>query len=261
MGRNSATFNKIYIVVIDFEQKAILNYLLLQLEGYLEKENIEIHGATSIFEYNKLMETLPAIDLLVTTSKFEKIVEHNEHVIVSNDFNMIDKLKVSDNISLIKEKHNKDKFFSICDYVFKKDLFYSNVDIDNKNDLIKYCCDILEKKDIVDKRFIDSVYKREEFLSTEIDTGIALPHGLNYFAKTTKMLVVILKKPILWNCNKIQVVFMGCIDYDHAYIFNYLMEYLSKLILNDQFKKNIINCKTYDEFKELIASLQFNIKL
>lgn len=173
MGRNSATFNKIYIVVIDFEQKAILNYLSLQLEDYLEKENIEIHGATSIFEYNKLMETLPAIDLLVTTSKFEKIVELSEHVIVSNDFNMIDKLKVSDSISLIKEKHNKDKFFSICDYVFKKDLFYSNVNIDNKNDLIKYCCDILEKKDIVDKRFIDSVYKREEFLSTEIDTGIA----------------------------------------------------------------------------------------
>lgn len=61
-----------------------------------------------------------------------------------------------------------------------------------------------------------------------------------------------LKKPILWKTKQVQLVFMIC---NHGDINPWIYTKLSKMIHSPEISQNLIEAKSFQEFKDIIESI------
>lgn len=74
--------------------------------------------------------------------------------------------------------------------------------------LLKKMGDSLTDADYVTKEFTKTVIDREKRSSTQVAPLIALPHGNPAYVKTSTISIATLEKPIDWNGDEIQLVFL-----------------------------------------------------
>ena len=72
---------------------------------------------------------------------------------------------------------------------------------------------ILLAKECVTKDYYDSIVKRELESSTELNNGIAIPHGSNNYVISPKVVVISLDKPILWGEESVSLIISLAIDF------------------------------------------------
>jgi lichenan operon transcriptional antiterminator len=131
---------------------------------------------------------------------------------------------------------------------FPEELFYFDKDFESKEKVIDFLCESLREKGYVTEQFRDEVIKRERLSSTAFDNLIAMPHSMKRGALKSAVAVVILKKPITWQGQKVQCVFLLSIKEDER---KYLIRFFDIIVerLNDKSKiKKIIENDTYDKF-------------
>ena len=64
----------------------------------------------------------------------------------------------------------------------------------------------------VDHEYVDSVFKREELSSTFVGGIFAMPHAFDGHIHKQGIGLMTLKRPIFWEDEKVQIVFMLAID-------------------------------------------------
>ena len=64
------------------------------------------------------------------------------------------------------------------------------------------------EKHVVTENFYDSVMDRESKTTTTIGNGVSLPHGSPTAVNESKVGIAILKNPIMWDNEQVQVVFL-----------------------------------------------------
>lgn len=69
-------------------------------------------------------------------------------------------------------------------------------------------CSVMESKGVVSKEFYDTVMEREKKTTTTIGNGVSLPHGSPTAVNESKVAIAFLDKPILWDKEQVQVVFL-----------------------------------------------------
>ncbi|MGM0165925.1 hypothetical protein IGI39_000879 [Enterococcus sp. AZ135] len=69
----------------------------------------------------------------------------------------------------------------------------------------------LEKKKIVSKGFRKEVFDREAIGETALATGVAIPHASPQNVLQTKIAIVTLAQPIIWDQRKVHYVLLMCI--------------------------------------------------
>jgi transcriptional antiterminator len=82
----------------------------------------------------------------------------------------------------------------------------------SKGALLMEMCKSLIESGCVEKGFLDSVLEREKIYSTAIGWGISLPHGEPEFVKHSCIAINVLKHPVEWGSEKIDIVFLLCIS-------------------------------------------------
>ncbi|MBM7541011.1 BglG family transcription antiterminator [Amphibacillus cookii] len=150
--------------------------------------------------------------------------------------------------------HHTDLF----DRFFSPTLFVKGTYAD-KHHLIKSACRKLEMYGAIDHEaaFIQSIHERERLGSTVLGEGIAIPHPMLMLAKKTKVVVVILDKPIRWaDDQEVELVFLLAIskeDYDQTLnIYDFLVE-----VIRRNYGDKLINAVTFQQFIELAKKLHF----
>lgn len=83
---------------------------------------------------------------------------------------------------------------------------------DSKETLIREMCADLMNSNYIENGFEDSVLKREMIYPTEIGFGISIPHGDPKFVKHSCLVVGILEHPMDWGNEKVDMVFLLCIN-------------------------------------------------
>lgn len=99
-------------------------------------------------------------------------------------------------------------FSPICFPLFSPDLIFMNRKFKNKDELLEYMADQLENKGFVTAKFKASVLEREKATTTSIGNGVSLPHGSQSEVNESKVAIAILKEPILWNDDLVDVIFL-----------------------------------------------------
>ena len=83
-------------------------------------------------------------------------------------------------------------------------------------------------------------------VSTQIDEGIAMPHGL--IEGSSFLVFALLKEPIIWGRTSVKLVVMGCFQRGDERMKEEL-EYIFHLFLNLEDKNRLLSCKSAEEIE------------
>ena len=233
-----------------------LNLIHHQIENLTDKNRIIIDGTTNI---NMIIDALLEYDIIITTSNRLNI-DNNKIHIINKRFDSVEREKIKNIINYEINIFEQYKFKKMCSIFFDKNIFMYNLNLTDKYEVIDYMCNVLNKNGYVDKNFKNYVIEREKIVSTEIETGVALPHSIKNTALKNGMAIAFLKNPILWDNHKVKIVCMYANSKKHREYSNMFTLSFVDAVSDSKFIDEIKNCKDLDSFTKLFTKHYINNK-
>ncbi|WHZ58106.1 BglG family transcription antiterminator [Metabacillus hrfriensis] len=156
--------------------------------------------------------------------------------------------KVKEHISSKYLNEDKNKSLKKLQNLFNEDLFFTEIDKKNPKDIIKSLTTILNIKGFVDDSFQQSVLEREEISPTAIGNLVAIPHPLKPNALGSCIGIGILKKPIKWGENSVQLVFLLALNEKDKEEFSHLFNHLWQLVQNKKLVYELCSKENFADF-------------
>ena len=192
-------------------------------------------STTNVNNYNVICTT--ENDIFINNNKIQKI---------SYFFNDTDIKK----IELLLEGFNGPKDILDC---FSEDLFYYG-DAPSKNAVIKRLYEMAYKQGLADEKLYHSIMNHENVTSTYFGNYLAIPHPEIFLSETSFISVAILPKPILWDDEYVDIVFLVSIQKNNPNAFK-LWSYLSFLISNNTTLEEIKKEPTFQNLSKVISKI------
>lgn len=192
-------------------------------------------STTNVNNYNVICTT--ENDIFINNNKIQKI---------SYFFNDTDIKK----IELLLDGFNGPKDILDC---FSEDLFYYG-DAPSKNAVIKRLYEMAYKQSLADEKLYHSIMNHENVTSTYFGNYLAIPHPEIFLSETSFISVAILPKPILWDDEYVDIVFLVSIQKNNPNAFK-LWSYLSFLISNNTTLEEIKKEPTFQNLSKVISKI------
>lgn len=192
-------------------------------------------STTNVNNYNVICTT--ENDIFINNNKIQKI---------SYFFNDADIKK----IELLLDGFNGPKDILDC---FSEDLFYYG-DAPSKNAVIKWLYEMAYKQGLADEKLYHSIMNHENVTSTYFGNYLAIPHPEIFLSETSFISVAILPKPILWDDEYVDIVFLVSIQKNNPNAFK-LWSYLSFLISNNTTLEEIKKEPTFQNLSKVISKI------
>jgi len=192
-------------------------------------------STTNVNNYNVICTT--ENDIFINNNKIQKI---------SYFLNATDIKK----IELLLDGFNGPKDILDC---FSEDLFYYR-DAPSKNAVIKWLYEMAYKQGLADEKLYHSIMNHENVTSTYFGNYLAIPHPEIFLSETSFISVAILPKPILWDDEYVDIVFLVSIQKNNPNAFK-LWSYLSFLISNNTALEEIKKEPTFQNLSKVISKI------
>ena len=208
-------------------------------------------------EFNDYIENIYAADLIgLKDFDFSKV----DYVFSTVPINLklpipivyISNFLKSDDIINVKNTFESLNRNIILDY-YKEEMFTTDIKGETKEEIIKNICEEIKKYKSIPDNFYELVMKREQLAETDIGNLVAIPHPIEVVTKDTFVYVAVLDKPILWQKNNVQVVFLISVSNNNDDL-KHFYEYTINFLLNENSVKKLIDNKTFDNLIFLIKS-------
>jgi transcriptional antiterminator len=177
--------------------------LAARLERHFRELNIK--NILSYISINK--ELLNDIDFIISTVPIEvkdKPVININPLLNQNDIKKLD--------IFIQSINNKKQNKTIKkNNMINEDFIEKDMEFQSKQEAIKYMCSLLYSRGYIKENFEEDVLNREKIASTEIGRGVAVPHGSRIYVNRSQIFCMKLKKPIKWNQENVDIIFLLCI--------------------------------------------------
>ena len=231
----SMLFEKYFDLMITDDE---LGYIVLLIQTALERKDVE-YMVVLIADFSRsygelisqrLMSYVPEIREIHILSRFEKdnphyrqadvvlsrtAVDDPRNIVVENLLTEEGILKLRQKIQKMSKKDRKPaRLFSIdCASLFSPELMLLQADYPNKEALIANVVDLLQKKGFCANGLYSSAIERERKMSTSIGSGIAFPHGDPEYVHESRVVLVTLKRPMLWDeQEKVDLIFFAAFN-------------------------------------------------
>jgi activator of the mannose operon (transcriptional antiterminator) len=220
-------------------------------------DNLDI---THILPYNLLSQKIiEEADLIITTirniKKAEKIV-YISALVNENDYsnitNTIKSLKRDGlGVTLSNSEDVKELDDKCQESILGKELCFLDSDISDFPQAIIYYGKLMEKRGYAKIGFHEDILKREKIGSTYIGKGIAIPHAKDVFVNKSKICIVKFTKPITWQGNKVDVIFILCLKFNDANNTKNFFKKFYSLLENDEMISQIKNAQSINDIAYL----------
>lgn len=149
-------------------------------------------------------------------------------------------------ITILKEEF--DRFFS-------PELFFVNQDGSlSAMEIMRQAADRMEATGVVQSGFYDRLVERELAASTAFP-NIAIPHSMHLDAIKTSVCVILCPMGVAWGGQTVKIVLTVAIHRTDAQIFGELYQALIGLFDNEKNLRQIVNKKTFQEFREQLERM------
>lgn len=206
-------------------------------------KNIEVVGVYPVHALESIME-LP-IDCIITTQEINKL-SNKIPVLVVEDILSDSAIKQIDQ-HIAKEVNKQESLIKMLN----SDAFH-RIKGCSKEEVILNLGNALKENGLIDDSVIDSILERERLASTDIGNLVAIPHTTLNGENQSVIGVGILDKPILWNKNEVQIIFMICFnlsDVENIEVFKYMLD----IIEDYELIKRLIKSKDMQEIRQNIG--------
>lgn len=192
-------------------------------------------STTNVNNYNVICTT--ENDIFINNNKIQKI----SYFLNDTDIKKIE---------LLLDGFNGPKDILDC---FSEDLFYYG-DAPSKNAVIKWLYEMAYKQGLADEKLYHSIMNHENVTSTYFGNYLAIPHSEIFLSETSFISVAILPKPILWDDEYVDIVFLVSIQKNNPNAFK-LWSYLSFLISNNTTLEEIKKEPTFQNLSKVISKI------
>ena len=193
------------VVAKGLAQRKTYNIALLMPKDYVATEFLFFKDCM-----NGICEVASAHDYDIIISTEERKEKDKRIVVIPNILNEtgISTLRAHlDNMNSIMIE-NATPFSPECFILFSPEFIFTDLEVKTKEECLKIMSQAMEEKHVVTEDFYDSVMDRESKTTTTIGNGVSLPHGSPTAVNESKVGIAILKNPIMWDNEQVQVVFL-----------------------------------------------------
>lgn len=212
-----------------------IGYIVLYIQAAIERKKHQYRtvmvsnfnmGHTQLVK-EKIKKSVPEIDEIKFVSIHDfKIADYEDYdIIISTEErkekdkrivvipNILNETGIStlrahlDNMNSIMIE-NATPFSPECFILFSPEFIFTDLEVKTKEECLKIMSQAMEEKHVVTEDFYDSVMDRESKTTTTIGNGVSLPHGSPTAVNESKVGIAILKNPIMWDNEQVQVVFL-----------------------------------------------------
>ncbi len=195
-------------------------------------KELDIIGITSSVSIES--DLLREADLILTTVPVR--LETQQPIYLINPLFGRDDVKKVENAI---EKHMRIHSYKAIKNI-EKELFVRSKVFSGRNQVIEELCISLYERNYIHPGYLESVLEREKIYSTEIGRGLVIPHGDPAKVKKSCLSVTLLKNPIKWESEWVEVIiFVLLREEDIKYarsIFKNLSEIIEEKDFIDQLK-------------------------
>lgn len=204
--------------------------------------NLEVIGTTEYYmldQYN-----LNEIDFIVSSIPIKEsfavpVIEVNA-ILKESDLKAIEKF------ILTQSNHQPMESFFLQDLVFFKQALHT------KEEVLAFLHGQLMEQGFVGKAFLEAVYEREKVAPTSYGNLVAIPHPITPQTEKTFLCVCTLDKPIDWNNNPVQIVFLLCVKRNSQEDLQEMYDVLGKFIEDHSSVHKILKASSYEEFLRIM---------
>lgn len=139
-------------------------------------------------------------------------------------------------------------------------LFYSDVKAESKEDALQKIVARIGSVIALSPLFYESVIRREEIVSTELDNGFAIPHPLDRdIAEQSFFSVTILNAPILWGRKKIRIILLTYIKGDMEGL-DLFYDIFAQFVTSKDYQVALVDKPTYDCFVDIVREISEEVR-
>lgn len=239
----SKELNERDIVIVCQSGDFTTNLIKTRIKRYFPSFNIL--GAFPLYKIDKALKLKP--EMIISTVMIES--SDIPLIVINPLFKDYDILKIS---TLIKQIEHKESVGYEFLNLFREELFVKDIDITDKYEAVKVLSDAFKTNGYAQDNFYQAVVERENISSTAIGNMVAVPHAVGNDSGENVIAVGILKKPIDWNGDKVQLVFeiniKNAADGNVKQIFSSFFN----LVSSNRKIERLIKSKNYYEFLKTI---------
>ena len=141
--------------------------------------------------------------------------------------------------------------------LIKKDSIDLNVKSSNKEDIIKKAVELMNKNGNIKNKneYLELVIKREEECSTGIGEEIAIPHGKGDSISAPGLAAMVIPDGVDFNSldgKPVKLLFLIAAPNNKENVHLEVLSRLSTLLMDEKFRKELLNSKSKDEFLKII---------
>lgn len=238
--------------------------------------NPEYYNLNQIMIDKILTNFRDEVDIVNVYSDESDIGDDEYDIVLSTSILTKRKYLVSEEISIFINQNDIKKIRNCLELVHKQKyisnsnrfnyLFHENLFciIDEEKeikeeDVIRKLCEILIVKGYEEKGYVNSVLEREKTSSTSF-ANIAIPHSFDLNAKKSAICVGVLKKPIKWGSNQVNIVFQICIAKEDKLVFIDLIKVLIQVFSNEDWNRIFNKIKTFEDFYNYLKNAEVLLK-
>lgn len=127
----------------------------------------------------------------------------------------------------------------------------------NKEDIIKQAVQLLGKSGVITdlKTFEEGIFKREQQSSTGVGEGIAIPHCKSEVVTKPHLAAMVIKEGVDFaslDGEKVTLLFMIAAPVSKDNVHLDVLARLSTMLMQEDFKKNLLACTTKEQFLDVI---------
>jgi transcriptional antiterminator/mannitol/fructose-specific phosphotransferase system IIA component (Ntr-type) len=214
---------------------------------------IELNGPFSIYEKERIIGARPR--LILSTVKLEKVrpeLINIPHMTISTTLKDEMFIKLNRRIKEINEQIFFPPLPEPPRYYFDEKLFFPNLDLSAEGDIISYLAQHMVELGYAAPECISRVIDREYLSSTAMEYGIAIPRVHATGSSKTIIGAAVLKNPIHWGGQKINLVFLLSVADGDLPIFGTLLNYLANVLCCKVESKKLAQIQTYNDLLDLL---------
>lgn len=141
--------------------------------------------------------------------------------------------------------------------LLKRDSIDLNVEASNKKDILKKAVELMNKNgNIIDKdKYLELVLKREEEGTTGIGEEIAIPHGKGNSVSAPGLAAMVIPDGVDFEAldeRPVKLLFLIAAPNTKENVHLEVLSRLSTLLMDEKFRKELINAQSKDEFLKII---------
>lgn len=233
------------VAIVCTTGKGISEFLKARIQAVFRDIKIVSILTSSRIEHESVLEQLDFIISTTTLKQLEIPVIYVAPVLKDKDIERIHELLIK---LQQKEQYKMNTFYHLLDVKISR----FQITAGDKNALLRTLCDNLIQEGYGNAHLYESLLRREAVSGTAIGNLIAIPHPFPEEILKSGISIAVLKKPILWDGEKVQLVFLLCISTADNKNLEYIMEDIFEIAQNTELVMKLKNTRDLQSFIDCI---------